>query len=92
MPGFTLAAAQGDKKASLLDTTTLTVPGKPPLKAMDVQVTNAGRNGNVSFLFPKTTTFTAEDKELEFSSKFDKTAVKKKFKLKDMVFNGKVEM
>ena len=41
---------------------------------------------------PKTTTFTADDKDLEFSTKFDKTAVKHKFKLKDMVFNGKVEM
>ena len=91
MPGFTLGAAQGDKKAGLLDTTTLTVAGKPPIKAMDVQVTG-GRTGNVSFLFPRTTTFTVEDKELEFSTKFDKTGVKKKFKLKDMVFNGKVEL
>ena len=46
----------------------------------------------MSFLFPKTTVFTADDKEMEFSSKFDKTVVKHKFKLKDMVFNGKVEM
>lgn len=93
MPRFTLGAAQGDKKAALLDATMLTVKGKPPLKAADVQVSGAGRGGgNVSFLFPKTTAFTAEDKDLEFSSKFDQTPVKKKFKLKDMVFNGKVEM
>ncbi len=93
MPGFTLPAAQGDKKAALLDQTTLTVSGKPPLKPVDVQVSGGrGPSGNVSFLFPKTTTFTAEDKELEFSTKFDKTGIKKKFKLKDMVFNGKVEM
>ena len=31
-------------------------------------------------------------KEMQFNTKFDKTAVKAKFKLKDMVFNGKVEM
>lgn len=92
MPAFTLGAAQGDKKAALLETTILTVAGKPPLKAVDVQVTGGGRVGNVSFLFPRTTTFTAEDRDMEFSTKFDKTAVKKKFKLKDMVFNGKVEM
>jgi hypothetical protein len=94
VPGNSLAAAQGDKKAGLLDITTLTATGKPPLKAVDVQV-SSGRGfggGTVSFLFPKTTTFTADDKELEFSSRFDKTAVKHKFKLKDMVFNGKVEM
>jgi len=93
MPGFTLPAAQGDQKAALLDLTTVTVSGKPPLKAVDVQVSPAGRgSGNVSFLFPKTTTFTADDKEMEFFTKFDKTTIKKKFKLKDMVFNGKVEM
>jgi hypothetical protein len=92
MPGYTLAAAQGDKKAALLDLTTLTVSGKPPLKAVDVQVTGGRGTGNVFFVFPKTTTFTVEDKEVEFSTKFDKTAIKKKFKLKDMVFNGKVEM
>lgn len=92
MPGFTLGAAAGDKKAALLETTTLTVNGKPPLKAVDVQVSGGRGTGNVSFLFPRTATFTVEDKEMVFSTKFDKTPVKTKFKLKDMVFNGKVEM
>ena len=47
-------AAQGDKTAGLLDITTLTAVGKPPLKAVDVQVSNVhGAVGNVSFLFPK---------------------------------------
>jgi hypothetical protein len=111
VPGNLLAATQGDKKAGLLDITTLTAGGKPPLKAVDVitTLTAGGKRplkavdvpvfstfggpvGTVSFLFPKTTTFTADDKDLEFSTKFDKTAVKYKFKLKDMVFHGKVEM
>lgn len=92
MPGFALGAAQGNNKAALLESTTLVVAGKPPLKAVDVQISGGRGAANVSFLFPKTTTFTVEDKEMEFSSKFDKTLIKKKFKLKDMVFNGKVEM
>ena len=92
MPGYTLAAVQGDKKAALLASTMLTVNGKPPLQASDVQASGGRGAATVSFLFPKTATFTAEDKEMEFSSKFDKTVVKKKFKLKDMVVNGKVEM
>jgi hypothetical protein len=92
VPGNLLAATQGDKKAGLLDITTLTVAGKPPLKPVDVQTSGGRGSGTVSFLFPKTTVFTADDKEMEFSSKFDKTVVKHKFKLKDMVFNGKVEM
>jgi hypothetical protein len=92
VPGFALASAQGDKKAALLDSTMLTVSGKPPLKAADVQVSGGRGASTVSFLFPKTTTFTVEDKEVEFSSKFGTSTVKHKFKLKDMVFNGKVEM
>jgi hypothetical protein len=92
VPGFMLGAAQGERKATLLDLTTMTVSGKPPLKAVDVQVSGGRGTGNVSFLFPKTATLTVEDKEVEFSTKFDKTPVKHKFKLKDMVFNGKVEM
>ena len=92
VPANLLGAAQGDRKAGLLDMATLTVPGKPPLKAADVQVTAGRGSGTVSFLFPKTTTFTPEEKDLEFSSKFDKTTIKHKFKLKDMVFHGKVEM
>ena len=76
VPGSLLAATQGDQKAALLDITMLTVTGKPPLKAVEVQTTMGRGGGTVSFLFPKTTTFTAEDKELEFTSKFGKTAVK----------------
>jgi hypothetical protein len=92
VPGNLLAATQGDKKAGLLDITTITVAGKPPLKAVDVQTSSGRGGGTVAFLFPKTATFTADDKELEFVSKFGTTSVKHKFKLKDMVFNGKVEM
>ena len=92
MPGYALGAAQGDRKAALLESTTLTAFGKPPLKAADVQVNGGRGTATVSFLFPKTTTFTAEDKDMEFVSKFGVTSVKHKFKLKDMVFNGKVEM
>ena len=92
MPGSMLAATQGDRKTALLDATMLTVSGKPPLKAADVQASGGRGSATVSFLFPRTTAFTVEDKEVEFSSKFDKTSIKKKFKLKDMVFNGKVEL
>ncbi len=92
VPGNLLGATRGDLKAALLDITTITVAGKPPLKPVDVQVTTGRGGGTVSFLFPRTTTFTPEEKDLEFTSKFGKTAVKHKFKLKDMVFNGKLEM
>ncbi|MGH9595082.1 MAG: hypothetical protein ACRD5L_18465, partial [Bryobacteraceae bacterium] len=92
LPGNLAQAAQGDKKAELLALTTLEVKGKEPVKPVDLQINPAGRNVNLYFFFPRTTSFTADDKEMEFSTKFDKTAIKHKFKLKDMVFNGKLEM
>ena len=46
VPGPMLGAAQGDKKATLLDLTTITVSGKPPVKAADVQV-SGGRGGRM---------------------------------------------
>jgi len=92
MPGQMPGATQADRKAELIASTLLTVPGKPPVQAVDVQSSGGRGLGNVSFLFPRTTVFTADDKELEFFTKFDKIVVKKKFKLKDMVFKGKVEM
>ncbi len=92
LPANLAQVAQPDRKALLLAITTLEVKGKDPLKPTDVQVAAAGRNVNLYFLFPRTTVFTADDKELEFSTKFGTTAIKHRFKLKDMVVNGKVEM
>jgi len=93
LPGSLAQAAQGDKKAELLALTTIEVKGKEPIKATNLDIAPSGRNVNLSFLFPKSAVnFTADDKEFEFSTKFNKTAIKHKFRLKDMVFNGKVEM
>ena len=92
VPPMLFGATMGENKAALLDATVLTVNGKPPLKAVDVQTSGGRGPAAISFLFPRTTTFTPEEKEMEFSTKFDKTTVKHKFKLKDMVFDGKVAM
>jgi hypothetical protein len=54
-----------------------------------------GRGGfaattDAHFLFPRKTPFTADDKEVEFATKFGKKVVKTKFTLKAMVVNGKL--
>lgn len=53
-----------------------------------------GGGGNIDlfYVFPKSAGITEADNELEFISKLGKVTVRKKFKLKDMVFNGKFEM
>ncbi len=47
---------------------------------------------NLLVVFPKTAGLTADDKEFELVTKVGKMNVRKKFKLKDMTYNGKIEM
>lgn len=53
-----------------------------------------GAFGNIDlyYVFPKSSNISPADNELEFITKLGKITVRKKFKLKDMVFNGKFEM
>ncbi len=58
-----------------------------------------GRGGqgggfDIYFLFPRSEVFDVDkDKELKFESRInDRIKLKKSFKLKDMVYNGKLEL
>jgi hypothetical protein len=46
---------------------------------------------DVFFVFPKDAPISVDDKEMEFQTKIGAMAIRKKFKLKDMVYNGKLE-
>jgi hypothetical protein len=91
LPGRSMG--NGDKmKDALLKNTTLSVKGKDPIQASDVQSGGNQQKAVVLFLFPKTTPLDADDKDVEFSTKLGPLIVKQKFHLKDMVFNGKLEL
>lgn len=62
------------------------------IKPIQIEVGKPGPSMDVLFVFPRSMPFTADDKEVEFSTKLGKSTVRYKFKLKDMVFNGKLEM
>ena len=52
-----------------------------------------GDKGIVAMVtFPKKDAFSLDDKEVEFSMKLGNATAKRKFKLKDMVFEGKLEL
>ena len=51
-----------------------------------------GPNFDLFYVFPKSAAITEKDNELEFVTKLGKITIRKKYKLKDMVFNGKFEM
>ncbi len=47
---------------------------------------------DVLFVFPRTRPFTIDDQEVTFATKLGISGVKLKFKLKDMVVDGKLEL
>jgi hypothetical protein len=81
-----------DDKKRILIQSLLSAKGKDSLTAADVQFSMDGRNVDAYFLFPRTTEFTANDKEVEFDTKVSGLAIKDRFNLKNMVINGKLEM
>jgi hypothetical protein len=79
-------------KKAIMDISSLSVKGKDPLKPMDVQIGGTQRAVEMVLIFPKTTPYTVDDKEVEFSTKLGDLPLKNKFRFKDMVFNGKLEL
>ncbi|HEY1758837.1 MAG TPA: hypothetical protein VGG72_25920 [Bryobacteraceae bacterium] len=84
-----------DAKKALLKVTTLSVKDKEPIMAVDVIFPppaqgRGARTTDAHFIFPRKIAFSADDKEVEFVTKFGKNSVKTKFALKNMVLNGKL--
>jgi hypothetical protein len=89
----TVRPADDVGKKALLQVTTLSAKDKDSIMATDVVFntpSGAGRSTDAHFVFPRKTAFTADDKEVEFATKFGKSAVKTRFNLKAMVVNGKL--
>lgn len=79
-------------KKAMMDVTSLSVKGKAPLKPMDVQIGGTARAVEMVLVFPRTAPYTLDDKEVEFATKVGDLGIKNKFRFKDMVFNGKLEL
>ena len=90
---FPVRGRTGDEyREALAKSAVLNVKGKDSIRAMDVQVNPHGRTADLYFLFPRQRMLTLEDSEVEFNAKAGEIPIKQRFKLKDMVFNGKLEL
>jgi hypothetical protein len=78
--------------ADMKDATVLRRDKKPDIAAGDVRVEQDQGNLLLGFFFPRTDAITLDDKEVEIFTKLGEIEIKKKFKLKDMVFHGQLEM
>jgi hypothetical protein len=79
-------------KTAIQEQSTLSVKGKAAVQATDIVLGPLGKQVDAFFVFPKTTPFTLDDKEVEFSTRLGPVTVKYKFRLKDMLYNGTLEL
>ena len=73
----------------------LRIKDKPPIAVANIQGDqDQGGRANIYLIFPKTpeTAIKLEDTEVELVAKLGPVEVKRKFRLKDMVFDGKLEL
>ena len=90
---FPFRGRSGDEfRAALAKSAVLNIKGKDSIHAMDVQVNPRGKTLDLYFLFPRQRVLTLEDTEVEFNAKAGDVPIKQRFKLKDMVFSGKLAL
>lgn len=92
--GLNRSMVRGDAeqiKQALMGATQLVVKGKEPIKPDNFRLVGQSRMDAV-FAFPKTNAITEDDKDVEFQCMVGTFSLRQKFHLKDMVFNGKLEL
>lgn len=87
-----LGGNQEKLKAATMKGTSLAVKGKVALKPSDVAFSASGVDAEVTFTFPRSEGITADDKEIDFSTKIADETFRYRFHPKDMVFGGKLEL
>ena len=90
--GMFLAGKSEDSAKALSEVSFLSTSRTGAIKPSQIQVSKPGKTMDVVFAFPRSMPFTVEDKEVEFDTKLGASTLKYRFKLKDMVLNGKLEM
>ena len=90
--GVPVGMARTVQSPVLLDKTTIRAGKKTPVAAKAMNVQPHTQSVDLIYLFPKTQPIAADDKEVEIVLKLGPVEAKKKFNLKEMVYNGKLEL
>ncbi len=93
--GVPKAALEGDAdelKKRMLAAAELVIKGRDPIRPVDFMAEESGRTVEVLFAFPRTAPITEEDREVEFSVRIGDFSIRQKFRLKDMLVNGKLDL
>jgi len=92
-PGGNAAGDPVRLREMFLRTASLNRKGKESIKPSDVEaVRQEGGGFIVALIFPKTDPITLEDKDVEFAMRLGQMQIKRKFSLKEMVYEGKLQL
>jgi hypothetical protein len=75
-----------------LNRSSLKIGKRAPMVPKDIQFLSRPQSFDVFFVFPKDEPITLADKELELNLMLGPIEAKRRFTLKDMVYNGKLEL
>lgn len=89
--GLPMQALRGNP-AQLKSRASLKIKGKEPIAAADVVGDRQERGVNVYLFFSRKPEIMLADEEVEVSLKLPSSEIRRKFKLKDMVYEGKLEI
>lgn len=78
-------------EAEIKEVTTLSWKAHDKVQPLIVQISQTNSFA-FSFSFPRTHLIELEDKEVEFATKLGELSIKRKFKLKDMMYDGKLAL
>jgi len=90
--GAFLPGKPEDSARALSEVSLLSSRKTGAIKPSQIEVGKPGRSMDVLFVFPRSMPFTNDDQEVEFTTKLGQSNLRYKFKLKDMVFDGKLEL
>jgi hypothetical protein len=90
--GVPAAMARLLQNPALLDKCVIRAGKKPAIAALAIDFQRRTQSVDVIYSFPKTPAITPEDKDVEVVLQLGQIEAKKKFNLKDMVYNGKLEL
>jgi hypothetical protein len=76
----------------LAESVTLHLKGAEPLKPNDIQFQSNQQSLTIFFAFPRDRQISLDDKEVEFQAEIGPLKLKRKFKLADMVRDGKLDL
>ena len=90
--GVPTGMARAANNQIVLSKSTLRFGKKPPVAPKGVDFQPRTQSVDIVFVFAKTQPGVVDDKEVEVILKLDTVEVKRKFNLKDMVYNGMLEL